>query len=70
MEAKRICDKCGSTNFVLHLYIHRFTGGLPFVDYVHFCEECGEMHEEYRKQYYIESANMFTGEVKLKKKDK
>lgn len=70
MEAKRICDKCGSTNFVLHLYIHRFTGGLPFVDYVHFCEECGEMHEEYRKQYYIESANMFTGEVKLKKKNK
>ena len=70
MEAKRICDKCGSTNFVLHLYIHRLTGGLPFVDYVHFCEECGEMHEEYRKQYYIESANMFTGEVKRQKKNK
>lgn len=69
MEAKRICDKCGSTNFVLHMYIHQVSG-MPFIDYVHFCEECGEMHEECRKQYYIESANMFTGEVKLKKKDK
>ena len=51
------------------MYIHQVSG-MPFIDYVHFCEECGEMHEEYREQYYIESANMFTGEVKLKKKDK
>ena len=65
MEAKGICDKCGSTNFVLHMYTHQ-VAGMPFIDYIHFCEECGEMHEEYRKQYYIESANMFTGEVKLK----
>lgn len=50
------------------MYIHQ-VAGMPFIDYVHFCEECGEMHEEYRKQYYIESANMFTGEVKLKKKN-
>ena len=69
MEAKRICDKCGSTNFVLHVYVHQ-VGGMPFIDYIHFCEECGEMHEEYRKQYYIESANLFTGEIKLKNKNK
>jgi uncharacterized Zn finger protein len=69
MEAKRICDKCGSTNFVLNMYIHQI-GGMPFTDYVHFCEECGEMHEEYRKQYCIESANLLTGEVKLKNKNK
>lgn len=69
METKKVCDKCGSTNFVLHMYVHQ-VGEMPFIDYVHFCEDCGEMHEEYRKQYYIESANLFTGEVKLKKKNK
>ena len=47
------------------MYTHQ-VGELPFIDYIHFCEECGEMYEEYRKRYYIESANMFTGEVKLK----
>ena len=69
MEAKIICDKCGSTNFVLHFYVHQ-VGELPFMDYIYFCEECGEMHEEYRKRYYIESANLFSGEIKLKKKNK
>lgn len=69
METKRICDKCGSTNFVLHTYVHRI-GEMPFVDFIHFCEKCGEMHEEYRKQYYIESANLFREEIKFKNKNK
>lgn len=69
METKMICDKCGSTNFMLHMYIHQ-VGELPFIDYIHFCEDCGEMHVAYRKQYYIESANRFTGEIKLKRKNK
>ena len=68
MKAKRVCDKCGSTNFVLHTYIHRIDG-LPCINYIEFCRECGEMHEEYRKRYYIESANLFTGEIKLKNKN-
>ena len=69
MEAKMICDKCGSTDFVLNMYTHQI-GELPFIDFVHFCKECGEMFEKYRKQYYIESANLLTGEVKLKNKNK
>lgn len=69
MKTKRICDKCGSTNFVLRTYIHRL-GEMPFIDFVHFCEECGEMHEEYRKLYYIESANLFREEIKFKNKNK
>ena len=68
MEAKRICDKCGSTNFELHYYVNKLNG-MPFLDFIHFCSECGEMHEEYRKQHNIESANIFMGEIILKNKN-
>ena len=68
MEAKRKCDKCGSTKFELHSFVNR-VGELPFLDFMYFCSECGEMHEEYRKYHYIESANIFTGEVILKNKN-
>ena len=68
MEAKRICDKCGSTNFELHSYVNQI-GKLPFLDVIHFCSECGEIHEEYRKQHNIESANIFMGEIIFKSKN-
>ena len=68
MEAKRICDKCGSTNFELHSFVNRI-GELPFLDFMYFCSECGEMHEEYRKQHNIESANIFMGEIIFKSKN-
>ena len=64
MEAKRKCDRCGSTKFEFHTYVHRINE-MPFFDYILFCEECGEMHEEYRKLYDIKSANIFTGEIIL-----
>lgn len=57
MEAKMICDKCGSTNFVLHKSIF-------------FCEDCGEMYKGDGKQYHIESVDVLTGEIQLKNKNK
>lgn len=64
MKAKRKCDKCGSTNFELHTFNR--IGKPSFIDFIHFCKECGEIDEKYRKQHNIESANVFMGEIILK----
>lgn len=55
MEAKMICDKCGSTNFVLRKSIF-------------FCEDCGEMYK--CDTYHIESVDCLTGEIILKRMNK
>ena len=68
MKTKRICDKCGSTNFESHYYVNHI-GEPPFIDFVYFCRECGEIDEEYRKRHNIESANVFIGEIVLKSKN-
>ena len=69
MEEKKICDKCGSTNFGSHFYAHQI-GKMPYIDYVSYCEDCGEIHKDDRDRYYIESANFFSGEIILKNKSK
>lgn len=52
METKIICNKCGSTNFVLRKSIF-------------FCKDCGEMYKGDGKRYHIESVDVLTGEIKL-----
>jgi uncharacterized Zn finger protein len=64
MKSERICDKCGSTNVVLRTCVHGI-GEMPYIDFVYYCEECGEMHKAYIKQYHIESVDVLTGEIKL-----
>ena len=55
MKSKRICDKCGSTNFELHPYVNHI-GELPFLDYIFFCKECGEEYWSYggEEKHYAE----------------
>lgn len=46
----KVCDKCGCTEFVLGMFCIDI-GGLPFIDNVYYCKECGEIWEEDRKRY-------------------
>lgn len=63
---KRICDKCGSSNFDINFYTQYIDNEMPFVDMVTYCKDCGEMHKEDRDRYSIITANFHTGIVKLK----
>lgn len=54
MEEKKICDKCGSTNFVLHKSIF-------------YCKDCGERYKGDGKHYLIKSVDILTGEIILSK---
>lgn len=48
----KVCDKCGCTEFVLgHFCID--IGGLPFVDNVYYCKECGEIWKCDRDRYKV-----------------
>jgi hypothetical protein len=55
-------------NFESHAYVNRISEP-PVIDFIYFCKECGEIDEEYRKQHCIESANVFMGEIILKRKN-
>lgn len=46
----KVCDKCGCTEFVLSMSCIDI-GGLPYIDPVYCCKECGEIWEEDRKRY-------------------
>lgn len=46
----KVCDKCGCTEFVLGTFCIDI-GGLPFIDSVYYCKECGEIYKEDRKHY-------------------
>ena len=46
----KVCDKCGCTEFILGTLCINI-GGLPYIDSVYYCKECGEMYKEDRKHY-------------------
>ena len=49
-ETIKVCDKCGCTEFTLGNFCINI-GGLPYIDSVYYCKECGEMYKEDRKHY-------------------